>query len=295
MTAALRHHSRRDDRLPGRGLRRGATSRGDNGSSLILALVFLVVVGLLVISMAGLTAAALRSTVSFAVAQNDTTAADGAATVAIQAERTIFDPTTLNAPIPVPCTASVPVESGVAMATWCSTQWSPASLSTRVLTVSTCLTSFSAQSCGAHPFLQSIVSYDDFPSSGASSDCTPGTTAATTSTCGSQIQLLSWAFNVAPPTVTAIAPAQPTSCSGQSVTITGTGFTSPSSVWFVSKSSYSSNLVYPATNVVVANANALAATSPSIPSGSGTYYVVVRGATGSNEFGTTTTTPTWSC
>ncbi len=259
----------------------------DSGASLILALVFLIVVGLIVISIAGLTATDLRGSTAFANAQATTAAADGVTTAAIQYSRYNFQATTLNNPAQCD-TANI---NGQNVTAWCETLWHPFSASTRFVTVSTCLTSVSMVSCVTHPFLQAIVVIDDYPESGNSS-CVPGTVQSTpNATCGTEMVQNSWVFNVIPPVVQAVSPGS--GCPQQaSITITGTGFTPNSRVSFVSAANYASNVVYYASNVNQVNATSISATSPAIPSGSGVYYVIVTGLTGSNVF---TSSTTWTC
>ena len=276
---------------------RGARRRQspETGASLILALVFLIVVGLIVISIAGLTAADLKVTTAFANAQSTTAAADGAANVAIQYARYNFDAATLN--VPAPCNASQTINQQVVQA-WCETQWRPGSASTRFVTVSVCLTgAASGTACAANPLLQAIVVIDDYPTSNSNLSCVPGTTQGTAnSTCGSQMILNSWAFGVVPPVVQSIVPSQPSSCGATSITITGTGFTPSSKIEFVSTTGYLSNEVFRATNVTVANSYSISATSPPLTAGSGKYEVVVTGLTGPSAFDpSSATVPAWTC
>lgn len=274
----------------------GRPPHNESGASLILALVFLIVVGLIVISIAGLTATDLNVTSAFANSQSTTEAADGAANVAIQYVRYNFDGTTLN--VPAPCNA--PQSINLTVQAWCETQWRPGSASTRFVTVSVCLPTVASTgvACASNPLLQAIVVIDDYPTSNSNLSCVPGTTQATPgSTCGSQMILNSWAFNVVPPVVQTILPTQ-ASCGPTAITITGTNFTPSSKVTFVSvtSSGQSSNEVLSASNVTVANSYSISATTPSIPTGSsGQYYVVVTGLTGPSIFTSSTPSWTWSC
>lgn len=279
----------------------GATNRrirDESGASLILALVFLIVIGLLVISLASLTAADLRNTVSFAFAQNETAAADATATIAIQTARSSFDATSLNAPTPVSCSPSgVSSAYNTLFSAYCSTRWQPFSTVTRLLTVSVCPSGIAALDCATSPFLQVRVSFDDYPGSNSNASCLPGYPLATTlSTCGSQMKLDSWAFGVSPPQVSS---AVASSCS-QPVTITGTGFTSASTVSFVSQSGYPQNQIYESPSVSWGGSTSLQATPPpqlsaiSSPNAS-QYFVVVSGPTGTSVWGSGANEQPWSC
>ena len=269
---------------------------GESGASLILALVFLIVVGLIVISIAGLTTTDLKVTSAFAASQSTTAAADGAANVAIQYARYNFDAATLNQP--APCNS--PQDINLTVQAWCETQWRPGSASTRFVTVSVCLPTVASTGvdCARNPLLQAIVVIDDYPTSNSNLSCVPGTTQSTLgSTCGSQMILNSWAFNVVPPVVQSIVPAQ-ASCSATAITITGSNFTPQSKVTFVSAtaSGLASNDVLSATNVTVANSYSISATSPTFPTGSsGQFYVVVTGLTGPSVPTSSTPSWTWSC
>ena len=278
-----------------------AVARGESGASLILALVFLIVVSLIVISIAGLTAADLRLTSSFGAAQSMTAAADGATSVAVQQARYVFDASTLNTP--APCDAASPTQNFNAQTvqSWCDTQWSPQSAATRTVIVSTCPSTVTAGvACEASPLLQAIVVFDDYPASSSYASCSPIVAGVTPTfqnkTCGSQMVLQSWAFNVAPPIVTNIAPVTSGQnlCSATSVTITGSGFTPSSSVELVSATQFSQNIVVDAT-VSNVTTTSITASYPAVASGSGTFYVVVTGSTGSNPYGSTTSTPSFTC
>ena len=282
-----RNHSFDVDRGP-----RKERRRGEGGASLILALVFLIVVSLIVISIAGLTSTDLRGSNIFASAQATTAAADGATEVAIQYSRYNFDGATLN--YPAICGPSQSIDQQTLQA-YCETQWHPFSASTRFVTVSTCLSLVTDPvSCALHPLAQAIVVIDDYPQSGNSS-CVPGTTQTTPhATCGTEMVQNSWAFDVAPPVVQSISPS--TGCTtNPQVTITGTGFTPKSRISFVSSTNYSTNQVFYATQSTAqassSSPSTIVATAPSIPV-SGNFYVIVTGATGSNEF---TTSTLWTC
>ena len=257
---------------------RGAARRREEGASLILALVFLIVVSLIVISIAGLTSTDLRGSTIFASAQATTAAADGATQVAIQYSRYNFDGATLNYPALCGPTQSI---NGESVQSYCETQWHPFSASTRFVTVSTCLSLVTDPvQCANRPLTQAIVVIDDYPQSGNSS-CVPGTLETTqNSTCGTEMVQNSWVYNVLPPTVVSISPN--TGCStNPQVAITGTGFTPNSKVAFVSTTGYGSNEVFYATKVSVTGPTSIIATAPSIPL-SGSYWIIVTGATGSN-------------
>ena len=275
---------------------------------MILALVFLIVVSLITISIAGLTAADLRLTSNFSSAQSMTAAADGATEVAISYARYNFVGATLNNP--APCNPSQ-LFNNQSVQAWCDTHWIPLAPATRTVIVSTCLASVtSGVACESSPLVQAIVVFDDYPASSSYSSCVPvdpsNPTPPPNATCGSQMDLQSWAYNVVPPTVTSydvtlpgpppvtLSPNTPVcDTTGATVTLTGTGFTPSSSIEFVSASGYASNLVLHASNVTDMSPTTLTGTVPLIPTGSGIYYIEVTGLTGANAIGPLT--PTWTC
>jgi len=76
---------------------------------------------------------------------------------------------------------------GNAMSVWCSLVWTPLSASTRVETFSACPSSQSASACTASPYVQAVVTFDDYP--------TPiglATTTACTASCGAGMTVNSW-------------------------------------------------------------------------------------------------------
>lgn len=273
-------------------------AKGETGASLIFALVFLIVVGLIVISVAGLTAVDLRLATSFTAAQSTTAAADGSTLVAVQRARYLFDASTLNTPAPCDVASPTPNSYSNVVQSWCDTQWNPQLAATRTVIVSTCPRAvITGVNCEKSPLLQAIVVFDDYPASNSYSSCSPIATGVTPTiqneTCGSQMTINSWAFNVAPPVVTT---TEPTSglCSAPSVTIIGSGFTPLSTVELVSATYFNQNVVIHA-KVSNVTTTSITASYPAIASGSGAFYVVVTGLTGSNPYGPTTTTPKFTC
>ena len=254
---------------------------------MILALVFLIVVSLITISIAGLTAADLRLTSNFSSAQSMTAAADGATEVAINYARSNFDVATLNNV--APCNAAQQFNFQTVQA-WCETEWAPLAPATRTVIVSTCLASVtSGVACESSPLVQAIVVFDDYPASSSYSACVPDVT--TNVTCGSQMDVQSWAYGVVPPTVTSTSSAI-CNTAKVSFSLTGTGFTPLSSVEFVSTVNYANNEVLDAA-VTSVSPTLIQGTTPLIPNGSGTFYIEVTGLTGASAMGPST--PTWTC
>jgi hypothetical protein len=76
---------------------------------------------------------------------------------------------------------------GNAMSVWCSLVWSPQSASTRVETFSACPASEGNSTCTASPYVQAVVTFDDY--SAGIGIATPN---ACTTTCGTGMTVNSW-------------------------------------------------------------------------------------------------------
>jgi Tfp pilus assembly protein PilX len=269
-------------------------SDDERGASLILALVFLIVVSLITISLATWVSADLRNSLRFTRAQNTVTTANAATEVAMQYVRYNFDPTAPNIPsvnawppvLCVPGSGTFTLNNTI-VTTWCTTRWFEGQYPvTRRVTISTCPNSESNTYCVEHPYLQAIISYNDFPVTNVGSICVPGTTSTTTgSTCGTGIRVDSWAYGVTPPTVTTATLTGTQTCSTKPLTITGVGFESPATIDLV----YQNNpggTAYQATNVVVTSSTTIQACLPLNAAGTtwtGTAYVMVNTPTGTSS------------
>jgi len=266
--------------------------RDEAGAVLVLALVFLIVVGAIVGSLATWTMNDLNNTSHFTSARSLQYAANSATEVAIQSIR--YNPLlgtdqTLNASPPSYCwgnasTPALPSIDGENFAVWCSTVWNYRSSNTRVVTLSTCLVTptETAASCAASPFLQAVVSFDDYPAGGTAAY----DTAPCVVYCGTNMTVNSWVWSPLVPTVGSVStapnglnpiPGGPIS-GGKLLTITGTGFvTGATTVNFVEEpgiNGVSPNVILPATNVTVVSSTSVTATSPAVTAGT-QYYVTV--------------------
>ncbi len=223
--------------------------RDERGASLILALIFIIVISAMTTALTSWVTADLKNTSKFTSAQSIESAANSATESALQSVRYQFQNATINATPPVPCwTTPSPAgqitiaeqNTSVTLSVYCSTLFKPSSSNTRTVTISTCVYSSSgsaAATCAANPLLQAVVIFNDYPSVGAS-QCTPisppNTPPADQTTCGTGMTIVSWAFEVVPPTVTAASDAASGSCPATNlVTVTGTGFSGATSVNFV--------------------------------------------------------------
>lgn len=255
----------------------------ETGSSLILALVFLIVTSLVVLSIAGWTKNDLNNTSKFTSAQSLQSAAGSATELAIENLRYSFMPLTLNASPPQPCWTASPTPSeitlnGQTVAVWCSTRWTPLGTNTRFVTFVSCASTVTASACALNPLLYVTVTFDDYPSPrGAVS------TVECTLTCGTGMTINSWVFGAAPPTVASLNPTTGSIGAGTPLTITGTGFVSGAIVNFVN-TTVSTNVILQATSVTVHSPTTITATSPLLATGT-SYYVTVTTPTGTSAYG----------
>jgi hypothetical protein len=269
--------------------------KDESGASLILALIFLTVVSLVTVAVVNLAGNDLGNTSNFTGAHAVETAANNANATALQYVRYNFILQTENAFPPAPCW---PTQSGQAtvlaqgqsVAAWCSTRLTLGAKVTRVVTISTCLSSVSAQACVLAPRLQSIVAISDYLPKSGTDGCVAYLNPVSISItgCGSNLTVKSWVFGSQPPTVGPFDNANSTAvCSPTSkkIRITGTGFVSAPTtyVYFLRIGGASTNqayLVSPPLSVS-GGGTIIDACAPVAVSGTGNTNVVVVTASGS--------------
>lgn len=145
----------------------------DEGSVLIVALIYLCAVGVVIIALSGWVAGSIRASTSFAAAREEQLAASSTAEFAIQNIRyTPLLTSTEGASPPSYCWGSGPSSTlanldGYSMSAWCSTVWDPTSSATRVVTITVCPSTSSAATCAASPYLEATVTFDDYPPGGS--------------------------------------------------------------------------------------------------------------------------------
>ncbi len=280
----------RPKRKSGRTVARMNRSDDETGALLILALVFMTVISVICASLSLWATNNLNNTSKFASALSMQSASNSATQLAVQDVRYNFTASTLNASPPQPCwtpqSPLAPVSQAefndVNVAVWCSTQWNPLSPNTRVVTFSTCPVSASADfssstliksaasACALNPFLQSVVQFDDFPSTISASNCSP--LPLSNSTCGTTFTVLSWAFGVAIPSIaTATAPSS-TCPSTREIDITGANLTGAISVNVIQ--SAANNVVFPTGPILAGGTATTLTTCASIQMAAGTAYSV---------------------
>ena len=282
--------------------RRTSRAGDETGAALILALMFLVVIGLIVGGLASWTANDLSNEVVFQNARSAEFALNSATQLAIQNIRyaPLITPNTvlgtdetLNASPPEYCwgpgpTASNPnatpgselTTQGYTVAVWCSTAWNPALSTTRQVTISACLIPSSvtittlnwqslSSSCAANPGLQTQVTFDDYSSN-------LSTTSPCTSTCGAGMTINSSSQGAVDPTVATLAPASGPVTGGTALTITGSGFVNGlTTVYFVDPVAANNvvTTIQPG-SVTYNSASSISVTTPGATT-LANYYVVV--------------------
>jgi hypothetical protein len=308
--------------------------RDETGASLILALLFLVVIGTVVGGIASWTSNALGNTIVFQNAAKAQSALSSATNTAIQLIRytpLIGDSTgatqTLNANPPSYCFGPTsPGESqvtptlGYQVDVWCSTVWNPTSAATRVVTVSACLSSNDepgnvtpaqfAATCAKNPGLQTVVTFDDYSAENANLSQV-ACTSPPHGNCGSGMTISSSLIGVGSPSVSLIQtssgpPQSGPATGGGTLTLTGTGFVAGPSGCGSSPSaapcSTAVNFVdtNAAKNIVLSGANVTVASPTSltvtIPPATTvtTYNVVVTTPNGTSPTGGSATVYTYN-
>lgn len=272
--------SKRNRRRVASGRKSCRATKSDNGSSLVLAIVFLTVVSIFMIALVDWVGNDLRNTANFTAAQSFQSTANSASQVALQNVRYNFMAQTLNASPPTPCWTTSPTPSlfllnGQSVDTWCTTSWTLGTDTGRVVTISTCLSSISAANCSQSPLLQAIVTFGDFEKNYGSATCNPLPTPIPTH-CGTTMTINTWAFGVTPPTVTSLTAGTASCSSGSPVNIRGTNLTRTSSVNFLNSSPpwWPNETVIAALSYTVVSSTLITACTPS-PGGVNAYVEVM--------------------
>jgi Tfp pilus assembly protein PilX len=163
----------------------------DSGSVLILALVFLVAVSLVVTALVSWVGDDLRNTSNFKAARSLEYASGGAVQLEIQITRYSYSNATAS---PVTCTpggGSAISLDGQSIAVYCTVVLHAASASSRVVTLDACPSIQTAAACTANPFLQAVVTFDDYSNANVD-QCTSSSNDAT---CGTGMTLSSWVLH----------------------------------------------------------------------------------------------------
>jgi Tfp pilus assembly protein PilX len=159
----------------------------DTGAVLVLALVFLVVVSLIGGTLVAWVGNDLRNTTHLKGDRTFQYAASGVTEIEIQGVRYIYTANVAWSNCTPGGGASFTLDSQ-ALEVFCNTALAPTSAATRVVTLDTCPSSESQSTCTANPYLQAIVTFNDY-SNANSYHCTSATDEAT---CGTGMSISSW-------------------------------------------------------------------------------------------------------
>jgi hypothetical protein len=277
-----------------------ATRREEVGATLVLALAFLLLGAIIIGSLMSALTDDLHSSVNFLSARSEQYAARSATDLAINSIRyarcspsapscntNTMLPQSLNASPPTWCWGSGPTSEvtvdGVSVDVWCSTAWNPTSTNSRVVTFSTCLDGIGAAQCAVLPYLQAVVTFDDYPTGVSAPSLAPCYLY-----CGTGMTTDSWLWSPVLPTVTGVSPSSGSILGGTQVTISGSGFTTGTTVNFVEESGgspASDNTIMQATGVVINSSTSITADAPTVTEGT-TYFVTVTTPTGTSAYNT---------
>jgi hypothetical protein len=258
------------------------SEHGESGAVLILALFFLVAVSVIVAGLTDWTTNDLRNSNNFKVTQAVTSNATNAVNLAMQSIR--YSPLLYSGATVETLNANSPSNppgfcwgAGASqqfnMNVYCSSVWAPASATTRTVTISACPMSRAISwaagqtSCPAHPLLQVIVSYDDYPLTGGAPSLVQCQVY-----CGTAETVNSWNWNPVIPAIQSVLTLSGPITGGTPITLQGTGFTSGSTVNFVNVNPLAQTAstlqqtvpqIVPATNVRV-NGGTITANAPAV-------------------------------
>ena len=177
-------------RLQGRNEFRVSAERDEAGAILVLALIFLVTVGLIVTALLQWSSNDLKNTSNFKAGRSVVYAAGGATEAAIWSARYSF--TSGIPPVACPGTGSSISIGGQAIEVWCSTvsNTNPPSAATRVVTLSACPANTPVSTCTGNPNVQAVVTFDDYSNANPNANnCLQG---KPQTTCGTGMTLNSW-------------------------------------------------------------------------------------------------------
>lgn len=175
---------------------RGAT-RDEAGAVLVLALLFIFVVGAVVGSIASWATNDLKNTADFTSARTTQYAVTSTVETAVETIRytPLFSSQLQTTPSsPSFCWGSSSPSQlqidGVTVTVWCYTDYQVGSADTRQVTFSACTTaSESGAACAAAPALQAVVTFDDYPTG-----YSPPSNAECNVYCGTSMTENSWTW-----------------------------------------------------------------------------------------------------
>lgn len=153
-----------------------ARRRDETGATLVLALVFTMVIGVIVGSLAMASGNDIRNIGNFKSSRASLNAAEGATQAQMSAMRYVYATTCPGTPYTL---------NGASVVVTCTTTVNPASSASRVVTFSA-----TPQGNSSNVLINAVVTYDDFSSSFDKNDCLASTPSPTT--CGAAMTVNSW-------------------------------------------------------------------------------------------------------
>lgn len=166
----------------------------DQGASLIIALVFMLVIGLVMGAILTFARGAFTTTINVAAERSTELNATNAATVAMQSVRRSFTEGIYSSTTGASCLPSGNLPDDP-YSVWCVGTDAPGTLATRVVQFYVCATSANCVSTATSVVLYAVAIYDDVPPGATPPGYTAcGTTA--TSTCGIQMSIATWDLKV---------------------------------------------------------------------------------------------------
>ncbi len=160
----------------------------DAGSSLILAIFFLFATGLVVLALVSWSGNSLVDTLKL---NNDSSleyTSGSAVQIEIQTLRYAYQDATSSAYNCSPGGGASYTLNNTSVSVYCSIVHNPDSATTRVVTMYVCSSSTSQSSCVSNPYLQAVVTFDDYNQA----DVDQCTSSSVQSTCGTAMAITSW-------------------------------------------------------------------------------------------------------
>ena len=166
--------------------------RSEQGSTLVLALIFLMLASVTVFSIATWAGNSLVDAVHFKTQASLDYALGAAVQTETQNLRYSFQPTSATPFACTPGSGSSVSLNGQAVSVFCSVVEKPLSAATRVVTLDACVyaTTLTATTCVATPGLQAVVTFDDYSSSGVFGCLS----ASAEVSCGTAMAITSWSL-----------------------------------------------------------------------------------------------------
>lgn len=173
-------------------------ARDEAGASLILALIFIVVTSVIMLSLTSLATNGLNSVAQFRTPQLERSALDSAMSTAIYQQRYVVTPSSISLTgTTVLCSSPVVQEPGMSSQSgtfriWCSTfQDNGSNTQTRTVTFIACPYNYTGAICPS-PLLVAKVNFDDYPYTGSPLLPTSGPGSYCTTYCGTAETIVSW-------------------------------------------------------------------------------------------------------